>query len=146
MNPRNTWRWIIVAVVLFAFIFVHQRYLQKTAGVSIKVLPNLRAAAVTRVQVRPAARLEIRAERTNGTWHLTAPLAYPAQAVSIEQLLVELARLTPAPYITARELQGRPQTDQEYGFAAPQASIIVEQPGYTYRLRVGAKTAPGGQR
>jgi hypothetical protein len=145
MNPRNTWRWIIVAVALFAFILVHQKYLVTTGGGPGKVLPRLRAAAVTSLQVRPAARLEIRAERTNGTWQLTAPLAYPAQAVSIEKLLVELERLAPAPYITARELQGRPQTDQEYGFAAPQASLIIEQPGYTYRLRVGANTAPGDQ-
>ena len=145
MNPRNTWRWIIVAVALFAFILFQQRYLRKTGGGPVRVLPNLKAAAVTSVQVRPAAQLEIRAERTNGTWQLTEPLVYPAQAVSIEKLLAELEALTPAPYITARELQDRPNTDEEYGFAAPQASIIIEQPGYTTRLRVGAKTAPGDQ-
>ncbi len=70
---------------------------------------------------------------------------YPAQATSIEKLLAELDRLTPASYITARELRDRPKSDEEYGFAAPQASVIIEQPGYTYRLRVGAKTTPGDQ-
>jgi len=145
MNPRNTLRWIIVAVVLFGFILVHQKFLRRPGDGPGRVLPMLRAAAVTSLQVRPAAGLEIRAERTNGTWQLTAPLAYPAQAVSINKLLTELERLTPAPYITARELQGRLQTDQEYGFATPQASLTLEQPGYTYRLRVGANTAPGDQ-
>ena len=145
MNPRNTWRWILLAVLLFGFILVHQKFLQKPGGGPGRVLPMLRAKAVTSLQVRPAAGLEIRVERTNGTWQLTAPLAYPAQAVSIDKLLAELERLTPAPYITARELQGRPQTDQEYGFATPQASLTLEQPGYTYRLRVGANTAPGDQ-
>jgi len=134
-----------VAVALVVFILVHQRYLQKTGGGPTKVLPNLKAAAVTSVQVRPASQLEIRAERTNGTWQLTEPLVYPAQAVSIDKLLAELERLTPAPYITARELRDRPKADEEYGFVAPLASIIIEQPGYTSRLRVGAKTAPGDQ-
>ena len=89
--------------------------------------------------------MNIRAERTNGVWQLTEPLVYPAQAVSIEKLLAELERLTPAPYITARELRDRPKADEEYGFAAPQATIIIEQPGYTARLLIGAKTAPGDQ-
>jgi hypothetical protein len=134
-----------MAVALFAFILFHHRYLQKAGSGPTYVLPKLKAATVASVQVRPAALLEIRAERTNGTWRLTEPLVYPAQAVSIEKLLAELERLKPAPYITARELRGRPKTDEEYGFATPQASIIIEQPGYTYRLRVGAKTAPGDQ-
>ena len=102
MNSRNTLRWIIVAVALVLFILVHHRYLQKTSSGPTKVLPNLKAAAVTSIQVRPGAQLEIRAERTNGTWQLTEPMAYPAQVVSIEKLLAELERLTPAPYLTAR--------------------------------------------
>ncbi len=134
-----------MAVALFAFILVHQKFLQEAGGGPEKVLPRLQVAAVRSVQVRPAASLELRAERTNGTWQLTAPLVYPAQGVSIEQLLMELGRLAPVAYITARELQGRPNTDEEYGFAAPQAFVVIEQPGYTYRLRVGAKTAPGDQ-
>ena len=145
MNSRNTWRWIVVAVALFAFILLQQRYLRKPSSGPARILPRLRAAAATSVQVRPATQLdEIRADRTNGTWQLTKPV-YPAQTVSIEKLLTELERLTPSSYISARELQDRPNTDEEYGFAAPQASITIEQPGYTPRLRVGAKTTPGDQ-
>ena len=145
MNSRNTWRWIIVALALFAFILVHQRFLRSTRSGPTQVLPRLKAAAATGVQVRPDAQLEIRADRTNGTWQLTEPIVYPAQAASIERLLTGLERLTTASYITARELRDRPRTDEEYGFATPQASITVEQPGYTARLRVGSKTTPGDQ-
>ncbi len=145
MNVRSTWRWITVAAVLVAFIFVHHRYLRKTSVGVVKVLPNLNDAAVTSVQVRPAAQMEIRAERTNGIWRLTEPITYPAQGTSIDALLSSLERLTPAPYITARELRGRLKTDEEYGFATPRAFLIIEQPGYTARLRVGSKTAPGDQ-
>jgi hypothetical protein len=97
------------------------------------------------VQLRPTDQDEIRACRTNGTWQIVKPLVYPAQGMSIEALLAELQRLTPAAYVTARDLQNRPTTDEDYGFAAPQAFIIIEQPGYTARLRVGAKTTPGDQ-
>jgi hypothetical protein len=145
MNSRNTWRWIAVAVLLLAFILIQQRILRKPNSSLTTILPRLKAASVTRVQVRPAAELEIRVERTNGTWQVTEPLVYLAQAVSIEKLLAELERLTASSYIPARELQNRPQTDKDYGFADPQASITVEQPDYTARLRLGAKTTPGDQ-
>jgi Domain of unknown function (DUF4340) len=146
MNPRNTWRWMVVAAGLFAFIVFYQRHVDKSGGGPVRVLPNLKAAAATSVQVRFAGRMEeIRADRTNGTWQLSRPLVYPAQAASIENLLTELERLTPATYITARELRDRPKAEEEYGFATPQVSIIIEQLGYTARLQVGAKTSPGDQ-
>jgi hypothetical protein len=154
MNPRSTWRWLVVAAGLFAFIFFYQRHARQPGVGPVRVLPNLNAAAVTSVQVRPAAHLEIRADRTNGAWQLNLrpslegaaePLVYPAQAVSIDKLLTELEQLTPATYLTARELRDRPKADEEYGFATPQATISIEQPGYAARLRVGAKTAPGDQ-
>jgi hypothetical protein len=145
MNSRNTWRWIAVAVVLFAFILLHQRLQRKHSSGPALVLPRLKAGAATSIQVRPTDQASIRADRTNGTWELLEPVAYPAQSVSIEKLLGELERLKSAGYISPRELRDRPHTDEEYGFASPRASITVEQPGYTARLRVGATTTPGDQ-
>jgi hypothetical protein len=145
MNPRNTWKWVVVAAALFAFILIDHRYLQKTSVAPARVLPNLKAEAVTSVQVRPSVGLDIKVVRTNGAWQITEPLVYPAQAVSIDKLLTELELLAPAPYLSSRELRGGPNTDEEYGFATPQASIMIEQPGYMTRLRVGSKTPPGDQ-
>ena len=145
MKPRNTWRWIAVAAGLFAFIFFYQRHVAKNGSEPVRVLPSLEAAAVTSVQVRPGARAQIRADRTNGVWELVEPLAYPAQAASIEKFLAELGRLTPAPYITARELRGLAKADEEYGFSSPQASIVIEQPDHPAHLLIGARTPPGDQ-
>ena len=145
MNPKNTWVWIAVAAGLFALVFLHQRYARKPGSELVRVLPNLKAAAVTSIQVSTGARTNIRVERTNGVWQLTKPLVYPAQAVSIENLLSQLERLTPAPYITARELRNQPKVDEAYGFVAPQASIVIEQPDHRVHLLVGARTAPGDQ-
>ena len=146
MNPRNTWRWIAVAAVLFAFIFFYQRRVGRNGSQPARVLPNLKAAAVTSIQIRPGARAPIRADRTNGVWQLVAEsLVYPAQAASIEKLLAELERLTPAPYITARELRDRLKLDEAYGFSNPQATIAIEQPERTAHLLIGARTPPGDQ-
>ena len=147
MNSRNTWRWIVVAAGLFAFIFFYQRHVNKI-GRWTGQSPAQPESGGGHQRAGPAwsAHLEIRADRTNGVWQLSrSRWSIPPRPSASRSLLAELERLTPATYITARELRDRPKADEEYGFAAPQASIIIEQPGYTARLRVGARTAPGDQ-
>ncbi len=145
MNPKNTWLWMAVAAGLFVLVLFHQRHSREASSGPVRVLPNLKSAAVTSIQVSPGAHPNIQAERTNGVWQLTGPPVYPAQAASIENLLIHLERLTPASYITARELRNRPKAEQEYGFNTPQAFISIEQPDTPVRLLVGARTAPGDQ-
>src|ERR1035437_1259245 len=130
MNPKNTWLWMAVAAALFVLVLFHQRHAREANSGPVRVLPNLKPAAVTSIQVSPGASKNIQAERTNGVWQLTGPPVYPAQAASIENLLIYLERLTPAPYITARELRNRPKAEQEYGFNTPQAFISIVQPDY----------------
>ena len=60
------------------------------------LLPDLRPAAVTSVQVFPSGALEIRADRATNGWMLAKPVAYPAQAAAIEALLDALQKLAPA--------------------------------------------------
>ena len=145
MNSRNTWLWMVVAAGLLAFIFFHQRRARMPAVGPPRVLPELRAAAVASVQVRPGAQRAIQAVRTNGGWQITEPLVFPAQAASIESLLGALERLTPVTCISAQELKNRPGAEEEYGFATPQATIILRQPGYHALVQLGAPTAPGDQ-
>src|SRR5437879_2673939 len=104
MSAKNTGIWILLAAGLFSFIFFFQRHAHKQAPGPIRVLPNLKAASVTSVQVRPSGvQLQIRVERTNETWRLVEPVDYAAQSKNIEQLLAFLERLTPAIYITPAE-------------------------------------------
>ena len=58
--------------------------------------------------------------RTNGAWQLTEPLTYPAQSVSIEKLVTELAGLTPASSITA--LEGSTEQEQFVPVTNPAAA------------------------
>lgn len=147
MSAKNTLRWLFVALGLFAFIFFYQRHVKKTAGGPGKLLADLRAAAVTSILIRPAGpgQLQIRADRTNGSWRLTQPQAYPAEAEKVQKLLAFLQQLRPTLYISGSELRNHPNADEEYGFAAPQATVVVQQGSYRPRLLLGALTNPGDQ-
>jgi hypothetical protein len=145
MSSKSTWISVFVAAGLFAFIFFFERQWHRPPSGPARILPALQAAAVTSIQVRPGSQREIRAHRTNDMWQLTEPIVYPAQAASIESLLAELERLVPADYITSRELRYRPEAEAEYGFDAPQASIILQQGGHRDHIYIGARTAPGDQ-
>lgn len=146
MSSRHTWFWLILALGLFGFIFFFQRHKTQTVAAPSRVLPELKASAVSAIQVRPATRpLGIRAERTNGGWQLTQPIAYPAQSTNIDGLVEALERLAPATFITPAQLRGHRNPEEEYGFATPQASIVIQQEDYRATILVGAMTTPGDQ-
>ena len=109
------------------------------------MLPQLDAARATCVQIFPAGKLEIRADRTNGTWQLSQPVAYPARSKAIEALLDVLQHLGPTSYISAGELRQRPKFDEEYGFTSPQLSLIIQEGEEHSQILIGNYTAPGDQ-
>src|SRR5689334_4810358 len=126
MNPRTTWRWLLSAALLFAFIFIHHRFLRKPDPGPQKILPTLQPALVSSIEIlRPANKIEIAVERTGAQWRLTRPLSYAAHSVDIEALLSGLAGLLPSTTLGAAELKNRPEADEEFGFANPQASIVI---------------------
>lgn len=146
MNTKHTWVWVILAATLFAFIFLFERHWRKPAPGPTPILPGLKAAAISSVLVSPTGQFDIRVERTNGSWFLTKPIAYPAQAAHIETLLAALELLTPAgPTITASQLRHRPKAEVEFGFENPQASIVLQQNKDQHKIQLGAFTAPGDQ-
>ena len=146
MNPRHTWLWLFLAAALFGLVFAQHRYLRRHPPGPSKVLTNLKPSAVASIQVQLRGPMEIRAERTAVGWTLTKPLFYPAQAASIEALLTRLVGLTPAASIKLEELRNRPKADEEFGFADPEASLLVQQQGADrLRLLLGGRTAPGDQ-
>jgi len=146
MNPRQTWLWLLLAAVLFGFVLARNRYFHGHESGPVKVVPNLKPAAVESIEITLTNSVEIRAERTGAGWTLRKPLSYPAQAASIEALLARLERLTPATSIRIEEFKNRPKADEEFGFANPQASILIQQQGdRRIRLLIGGKTAPGDQ-
>ena len=145
MNSKTTGIWFMIAAALFALIFIFEHFLRPAAAESSCILPELRPAAVTSVQVIPSGALEIRADRTNGAWRLIKPVAYPAQPALIESLLDALQKLTAATRISAAELRGHHDADAEFGFETPRLSLVIEAGGQRRQLLVGNKTSPGDQ-
>ena len=144
MNSKTTGIWFVIAAALLAFIFIFEHYLRPVAAGPATLLPNLRPAAVTGVQVFPASALEISADRTNSGWVLARPVAYPAQAAAIEALLDALQKLAPAK-ISAAELREQKNAESEFGFESPQATLIITAGDQSWQLKVGNITAPGDQ-
>ncbi len=144
MNSKTTGIWFVIAAALFAFIFVFQHYLRPVIAGPAPLLSGFRAAAVTSVQVFPAGAFEISADRTNTGWVLTRPVAYPAQAAAIGALLDALQKLAPAK-ISAAELREQKNSETEFGFENPQATLVITAGDQSWQLKVGNKTAPGDQ-
>jgi hypothetical protein len=147
MSPKKTITWVLVAGGLFAFIFFFQRHRPLPVTAPVKVLSALNPESVSSISIRPSGpgQLQIRFDRTNGTWQLTQPVLYPAQGERIRELLTFLEQLTPNPYISGSELGTHPEADDEFGFTSPQATIVLQQGGYKPRIRVGGSTTPGDQ-
>jgi hypothetical protein len=145
MNPRSTWFWILVAAALLGAILLSRQVPRKRPAGPQKILSLINTTKVSSVVVRPAGQLEIRADRTNGGWHLSSPLAYPAQEIKITKLVETLSSLTPATQITVAELSGRPRAKSDYGFDPPQAALVLWEGEVRTDLHVGSLTAPGDQ-
>jgi hypothetical protein len=145
MNTKNTWTWFVVAAVLFAAIFLLDRYLRPPSVSTQNVLAGLQSSAVTSIQVIPAGAFEIRADRVNNSWVLAKPITYPAQSAAIETFLAALQKLTAATRISAGELREHNTASADFGFDLPQASLVIEAGDQHWQLLVGNKTAPGDQ-
>src|SRR5262245_41335533 len=128
MNSKTTWWLAGLAAALFAFIFFFERHRQTDRQTKpATIFPGFTVANVTAVQVRRGNQSAVRAERTNETWVLTAPLTYPAQGVALEGFLKHLERLESQAIISAEELSARKQTAADFGFAEPAAVVTIQQ-------------------
>src|SRR3954471_9745898 len=142
MSSKNTWLWIALAVALFGFIFLFECYFHHPDIGPKYLLRGFDAKAVTTVRIIPAGQMEIRAERTNGSWQLVEPVVYPAQDDGVEHLLDALQQLTVAHHISEQDLRKDPKADENYGIDPPQISLILNSQN---PIHFGHRTLPGDQ-
>jgi hypothetical protein len=145
MSQRNTWIWLILAGGLFAFIFFFHNKGKKNETGPAKILPTLNPASVISVEVTPEDRVHIQAVRTNGTWQLLRPFSYAAPSARIEHLLSVLSQLVPKTFISQSEIKDRFNSDEEFGFANPQATLVITEPTHRSTIRIGRRTVPGDE-
>ena len=144
MKSHATALWFVLAALLFAFIWFFEKHLQPATSAPAVLLPGLKVAEVTRMEISPAGAREISVVRTNGGWQLERPLAYPAPAAGIEALLGAMAKLVPALRLSASDVPGK-NTDTEFGFANPQYTLELAAGEKVWHLRIGNNTPPGDQ-
>jgi len=145
MNSKSTWVWIAIAGCLFAVILAVEKFGPQPPPGPVALLPEFKAALVTSVQLGVGDQPEIQAVRTNGGWQLIRPISYPAQAASIETLLLVLQQLAPGVVIPGAEVRQRKNADQEFGFAKPQATLTLKSREEVLWILIGSRTAPGDQ-
>lgn len=146
MNWKPTWILLGLAGLLFGFIFFYEHHRKGTADNGPPPpLVAVKPGDVTAVQIRRTNQFLLRAERTNGGWNLTAPLAYPAQPFAIEGLLHALADLRSHTFISLDELADTKRSVAEYGLDIPLATLIVQQGDQRAEILFGAKTPVGDQ-
>jgi len=142
MRRRSSALVLLQKLSPFAFIFLFERFRPRPETGPAYLLPELSTEVVKTVQIWPAGQLEIRAERTNGIWRLTEPVAYPAQSTKVQDFLDALQRLTIAHKISEKELRMDPKADQDYGIDPPQLSLSFNS---GRSIHFGHRTSPGDQ-
>jgi hypothetical protein len=147
MNWKTTWTLLAVAGLLFGFIFFYEHHRKGTAdnGAPRPPLVAVKPADVSALQIRRTNQFLVRAERTNGSWSLTAPIVYPAQPFAIDGLLHALADLRSRTFISLDELAEAKRSVAEYGLDLPLATLIVQHRGQRTEILFGSKTPVGDQ-
>ncbi len=143
MNAKPTILWFLLAVALAGAIWISDHYFQSAAAGAKPLCGGLRADQVTGLEIVPAGAREISILRTNHAWLLESPIRYPAQTAAVDGLLEALEKLTPVLTLSAGELSGRKNPEEEFGFDHPQFTLDVATGEQTWHLVVGNKTAPG---
>lgn len=146
MNTKPTALILAAAAALLAFILLVEQPIRRAALIppNRRVLPNLDPARITAVEVQAPGGV-IRAEQTNHLWRLAKPVSYPADTARIGRLLQELAQWEWQSSIGPDELTNRPNAAEEFGFVAPQFTLVLQENGRERVLQVGQNTAPGDE-
>lgn len=137
MNVRSNWILFLVALGLAAYVMLVDRKAGVTVrgGAGASTYEPVDPGSVTAVELMRSNAV-VRAEATNGTWRLVLPVAYPAQAASVEKLLAGLGHVVPSGFITPGQVAGQPDGLKSYGLEPPGATVtfLTAQGASIFRL------------
>jgi hypothetical protein len=147
MSAKTTWSLVLVAAIIFAFIFFVEHPYRKAQSRTpdLHLLPGLNPTNITSVQIQPAGQVDLRVEHTNSSWQMTRPVLDSADQFKVQEFLQKLATLQWQGRITAAELQDRENAQEEFGLEAPQFSILLSEGKHKRHILVGKKMPIGDQ-
>jgi hypothetical protein len=143
MNWKPTWVLLVMAAAMLVFIVLveHPLRRQRDQQASRLVLPGLDPALVTNIEIHPWGQAIVQAVRqsdTNHSWRLVRPVSYPAHNQLFAALLEALTKLEWVDRISEKELNDRPNAQEEFGFTKPLFTLLLQGSGPDRRLEVGA--------
>lgn len=148
MNRNTTRILVLLALGLFAFIFLFERHTTDTdrnAELVRLLFPDYVAAETTAVDILIGTNAPLRLERTNGMWRFKSPFFYPAQPVGPDHLLTSLGELRRPTHLTAQEVLAQTNGPGAFGLIPPSAVVVFHQGKRTFELRFGSRTLLGNQ-
>ncbi len=144
MKNQTTKLWFALAVGLFGYIWLHQHRHAHDELLTGKLFPGLQALEVSEIHFTPASGKEFSLVHTNNLWRVQKPFVYPAQSAAISSWLSALEKLS-ATHLAEAELTSGKNSETNFGFATPQATIDLTAGATQWHFVVGNKTAPGDQ-
>ncbi len=147
MNWRTTNWLLLLAVILGGFVLLIERparLARLRASAPIPALRGFDPGSIVSIDVANASN-QVSLRRTNGTWEVTAPARFTAQATRIETLLRQAAGLEAISLLTASELEARPEAASEFGLNPPATTVIFASANGRAELRLGSGTLSGDQ-
>jgi hypothetical protein len=142
MNWKPTWVWLVAAAVMLAFIVLveHPLRRQREKEASRLILPGLNPSLVTNIEIHPWGQPVtevVRQSASDHSWRLVRPVSYPAQNQLLAALLEALRKLEWLERINEKELNDRPNAQEEFGFTKPLFTVLLQGSGSPRRLEFG---------
>ena len=140
MNPRNTGILFLVAVLLGGIVWYSNR--QETRKVEAeaqakRLFGDLAAESIEWIELRTRDGKDARLERTDGVWHVTKPVSFPADATNADAIASALAGLGSEGVIEEA------QAPEVYGLGDEATVLRFGAAGAERELRTGKKTPIG---
>ncbi len=146
MNWKPTWVLLAAAAVTLAFIVLVERPLQRQreSQTSRLILSGLEPSRVTNIEIHPWGQPVIEAVHqgaTNQPWRLLRPVAYPGNNQLFAALLDALTNLQWTDRLNEKELNDRPNAQEDFGFTKPLFTVLLQGSGPDRRLEIGVLSA-----
>ena len=142
MSWKTTWSLLLLAVLLFGFIYFVERKPSPEAGPPPRLV-TFKPQLITRITFARTNQPLLEVSKTNEVWSLSWPLSYPARNFPIENLLKSISELETQTYITPHDLSASHRSIAEYGLDVPVATLTLYEGTHRIQVLFGSKTPVG---
>jgi hypothetical protein len=148
MKPKTTITLLIVAGLMFAFIWFKERQMATTEDISsrAKRVFDVKSGDITKMQLQVATTNytgKIVIEKEKDKWWMREPLAVRASGSEADRICSELEFLDKQDTITPKQLKEKGGKLADYGLDKPQAEATFWKKDKSFTVKVG-KPAPVG--